>query len=270
MRMMTGWMLLLGATLMLSAGCDEREAEAEAVSAEMIAAQAKAALVQDGEAPSCCPVPDRAEAIATTAPTATEPPAEADPADAGGGGAASATDAASRSSAWTDPADRTPFHLDYTLTDQDGHAVKLADLRGKPMAVTFFFTRCPLPTMCPLIVTTAAKLQEELAEAGLGEDVRLVLISYDPKHDTPAAMKTYGEDRGLAFTNAAMLVPRGEDLRNLIHEFQIGVQYYTDGSIGHFIEMIVIDREGRFVRDYTGGIWDNAAVAADLKKLASE
>lgn len=247
------------AMTVVAVGCDESQAETP-VSAEEIAAKAKGAFAKDGEVPACCALPEKAEIAKPQATATAAPVTETKEAIVEG----------PRASAWQVPADRPAFDLDYTLTDQDGKAVKLADLRGKPIAMTFFFTRCPLPTMCPLIVTTMARLQMQLDQAGLGKDVHLLLVSYDPTHDTPEAMKKYGEDRGLVFTNAAMLRPTPEDLRGLIHEFNIGVKYYTDGSIGHFIELLVLDRDGRFVRDYTGGIWDNAKVADDLARLVAE
>ena len=43
-----------------------------------------------------------------------------------------------------------------------------------------------------------------------------------------------------------------------------------DGTIGHFIEMILIDKQGRFVRDYQGKVWSNDAALEDLKKLLTE
>ncbi len=250
----------LMAMAMVGGGCGESEAQtsAQAVSATEIAAKAKETFAGAGGAlPDCCATEPQKNAKPQALPVAAAP-TEAKPSSG------------PRAGEWAAPAERLAFNLDFTLTDQDGRPVKLADLRGKPMAVTFFFTRCPLPTMCPLIVTTMAKLQEQVAAAGLGDDVRLLLISYDPKHDTPEAMKKYGDDRGLAFTNAAMLCPAPDDLRSLIHEFQIGVQYYSDGSIGHFIELLVLDRDGRFVRDHTGDIWDNAKVAQDLARLVAE
>ena len=67
-----------------------------------------------------------------------------------------------------------------------------------------------------------------------------------------------------------MLRPEPDEFRSLLHEFQIGVQYHPDGSIGHFIELLLIDHQGRFVRDYQGDIWDNAAVLADLARLVDE
>jgi len=115
-----------------------------------------------------------------------------------------------------------------------------------------------------------ANLQRDLEEAGLSEKVKLALITYDPVYDTPGRLKAYGADRGLRFTNAVMLRPGVEQFRQLLHEFQIGVDYRADGSIGHFIELLLIDHAGRFVRDYQGQVWDNVAVLDDLKKLVAQ
>jgi hypothetical protein len=59
-----------------------------------------------------------------------------------------------RASEWLAPDQRTAFDLDHDVTNQDGRAMKLAELKGKPFAVSFLFTRCPNPKMCPLIAET--------------------------------------------------------------------------------------------------------------------
>src|SRR5437764_556946 len=38
---------------------------------------------------------------------------------------------------------------EFELTDQDGRAVALSALKGKVVAVTFIYSRCPLPDYCP-------------------------------------------------------------------------------------------------------------------------
>src|SRR5687768_9380381 len=40
---------------------------------------------------------------------------------------------------------------DAELTDQDGRARRLSNWRGKTTAVTFVYTRCPLPDFCPMM-----------------------------------------------------------------------------------------------------------------------
>ena len=42
---------------------------------------------------------------------------------------------------------------DFALKDQTGATVRLSDLKGEPVAVTFLYTRCPIATACPM--TTA-------------------------------------------------------------------------------------------------------------------
>jgi len=41
---------------------------------------------------------------------------------------------------------------DFDLLDQTGAGVSLASLKGKVVAVTFIYTRCPLPDYCPRMV----------------------------------------------------------------------------------------------------------------------
>lgn len=175
-----------------------------------------------------------------------------------------------RASQWVDPSQRETFDLGFSMTDQDGRSLTLADLLGRPIAMTFIFTRCPNPQMCPLITTAMGRLQNQLEKTSLADQVYLVLLSYDPVFDTPDRLKKYGAQRGLEFTNAYMLRPDPDQFRQLLDEFQIGVHYNPDGSIGHFIELLLIDHQGRFVRDYQGDIWSNAAVLDDLKQLVAE
>ena len=175
-----------------------------------------------------------------------------------------------RVSEWLQPDQRLAFDLDYRMTDQDGVDLTLTDLADTPLAISFIFTRCPNPEMCPLITTTMAHLQDKLNQVGLDDKIKLLLITYDPTYDTPQRLKAYGMDRGLSFTNAKMLRPNPDEFYNLLHEFQMGVNYNSDGSIGHFIELILVDRQGRFVRDYQGHLWDNTAVVDDLSRLVAE
>jgi cytochrome oxidase Cu insertion factor (SCO1/SenC/PrrC family) len=75
---------------------------------------------------------------------------------------------------------------DFALIDQHGHPVRRGDLEGKVWIASFIFTNCP--DECPLMTAEMARLQPDLAQA---QDVRLVSISVDPDHDTPAVLSQY-------------------------------------------------------------------------------
>ena len=82
---------------------------------------------------------------------------------------------------------------DVSLVDQDGRPLRLADFHGKAVAVTFVYTRCPLPEFCPLMMRNL-----QAAEAALVQDLalaartHLLTVSFDPKHDTPQVLRAFG------------------------------------------------------------------------------
>jgi protein SCO1/2 len=83
---------------------------------------------------------------------------------------------------------------DFTLTNQHGRAVSLADLRGQVWIADIIFTRCAGP--CPVMTQRLSGLQARLPA---GEPVQLVTLTTDPDFDTPAVLRQYGERFGADF-----------------------------------------------------------------------
>src|SRR5262245_60639354 len=75
---------------------------------------------------------------------------------------------------------------DFTLTNQDGRAVMLADLRGHAWAADIIFTRCGGP--CPRMTRQMAELQAALPKTS---GAQLVTLTSDPEFDTPEILKKY-------------------------------------------------------------------------------
>src|SRR5262245_38268636 len=80
---------------------------------------------------------------------------------------------------------------DFALTTQDDKPLKLADLRGKVVLVSFIFTTCN--GSCPATTHRMSQVAQTLEKEGLfkGDQVRLLSITLDPKRDTPAALRRY-------------------------------------------------------------------------------
>ena len=66
---------------------------------------------------------------------------------------------------------------DFELTDQQGRPVKLSQFAGKVVAVTFIYTRCPLPDVCPRLSSNFARMQERFG-AQLGRDLVLFSVTF--------------------------------------------------------------------------------------------
>jgi protein SCO1 len=175
-------------------------------------------------------------------------------------------------SPWLDMAGRTRKLPDLSLSDQDGRHYRLADLADRPLAVTFLYTRCRNPNKCPLIASTMAELQEQLEVEGLADQVRLLVVTYDPGHDTPTVLKEYGAQHGFRFGGDLLaLRPELEQRKRLFDALGIRVNFDTRGQVNiHGIQLMLVDRHGRLARSYHTLIWDNARVIDDLQRLVTE
>ena len=77
---------------------------------------------------------------------------------------------------------------DFSLTNQNGRAVSLADLRGHVWVADIIFTRCPGP--CLKMTKQMKALQDALP---LGSPTRLVTLTTDADFDTPPVLKAYAK-----------------------------------------------------------------------------
>ena len=82
------------------------------------------------------------------------------------------------------------YHIpDLKLVDMNGAVISLREGLGgnDPVMLNFIYTSCS--AICPVMSATFHHVQEQLgAERGR---VRMVSVSIDPEHDTPAVLKTY-------------------------------------------------------------------------------
>jgi len=81
----------------------------------------------------------------------------------------------------------------YKFTNELGKSVSLSDFRGQAIALTFFFTRCPIPEFCPRLSRNFEAVQRKLtAMENAPTNWHLLSVTFDPAHDTPEVLRTYG------------------------------------------------------------------------------
>ncbi|MBS1627592.1 MAG: SCO family protein [Bacteroidetes bacterium] len=82
------------------------------------------------------------------------------------------------------------FYLKSDWQNQNGQTIKLNDLRGKTLVVVMIYTSCK--TACPLLVADMKKIEQQIKPNNLNK-VSLVLVSIDPKTDTPERLKEFAK-----------------------------------------------------------------------------
>ena len=81
---------------------------------------------------------------------------------------------------------------DLELLDQEGRRVRFHSdvIQDRLVVIDFIYTRCT--TVCPILSSVFARLQQDLGET-LGREVFLVSISIDPGTDRPERLKAYAQ-----------------------------------------------------------------------------
>lgn len=144
---------------------------------------------------------------------------------------------------------------DFGLTERDGGAIGLEDLRGSVWVADFIFTYCAGP--CPIMSQRMKELQDALEGAGL-HDVRCVSITLDPTRDTPEVLKVYANDYRADAKRWLFLTGAKQQIFDLtLKGFKLAVQDETEEDpIIHSTRFVLVDRRGR-IRGYYEAITDN-------------
>jgi protein SCO1/2 len=154
------------------------------------------------------------------------------------------------------PGDAVP---DASLLDQDGREIKVSGFRGRSLVVSFVYTRCPLPTFCPLTSKKFQILEKSLAaDAARAGRAHLLIVSFDPAHDTPKVLREYGLRYLPAgkdpFARWSFASGKKEEIRRLA-DF-VGLEYSEEkDEIVHNLRTAVVSPEGKLVRLYTDNEW---------------
>jgi protein SCO1/2 len=164
------------------------------------------------------------------------------------------------------PGDAAP---DAAFVDQDAKHLRFASFKGAPVVMTFIYTRCPLPTFCPLMDRHFAKIQHSLeTDPALGR-VHLVTVSFDPANDSPAVLKKHAKRLGADFTRWTFLTGDRDEIDRFAARFGVSVARAMNdpNDITHNLRTVILDGKGNLVKTFTGNDWTPEQVIGDLKGL---
>jgi len=160
---------------------------------------------------------------------------------------------------------------DYEFLDENGDPLKLSDLRGMPVALTFVFSRCPVPEYCPKMMRNFFDVHSRLeADPDAPEDYRLLTISFDSWNDTPEVMKHWGRAYGHRAGQKWSLLT--SETCCTINEIgaNVGLRFgEVNGSYNHNLRTVVLDPDGTIRRIYTDETWSTDELIAEIKAAAS-
>jgi protein SCO1/2 len=155
------------------------------------------------------------------------------------------------------------------FTDEHGQVIHLTDYRGRAVAFTFFFTRCPLPDYCPRMNRNFAEARKLLAaDAKLAGRWQFLSVSFDAQFDSPEILGSYGAlYRGTDTNGWTFAAADKTTLRTLAP--RLDFHYWTEnGTYSHNLRTVVLDPQGRITAQFDGNDWTPAALAEAMRRAA--
>jgi len=164
---------------------------------------------------------------------------------------------------------------DFKLINENGRTIHLAQFKGRVLLLTFIYTRCPLADYCPRMSRNFAEIDKALAaDPTLYKETHMLSVSFDPKYDTPAVLKSYGGAyTGLyvkeRFEHWDFAAPPVDELAAMAQFFCVGVTPGDAGTLTHSLSTVLIGKDGKVRAWYPTNEWTPTDVLAAMKSAAA-
>jgi protein SCO1 len=155
----------------------------------------------------------------------------------------------------------------FQLTDDQGRPIDRDTFRGKPLLLTFIFTRCPVPNYCPRMSANFSALAKATEADAKLRDAKFLSVTIDPEHDTPQILSQYSLSyRGGSSDRWRFATGTREQVSRITEDFSVQVKP-EDGTITHGLATALVDAQGVIRKIWRGNGWTVEEVVAELGKL---
>ena len=169
------------------------------------------------------------------------------------------------------PAEK-PRHplMDATFTNELNQPVRLADFRGQALAITFFFTRCPIPEYCPRLSKNFEEASRKLsAMESVPTNWHFLSVSFDGANDTPAVLKAYGERYNADPRRWSFWTGPPEQVAELARQSDVSFKKGPEGFFEHNFRTLIVSPSGKLQMAFpVGGDLTEAIVSEMLTALS--
>ncbi len=164
---------------------------------------------------------------------------------------------------------------DFTLLNQNGRVIHLAQFRGKLLLMTFIYTRCTFADFCPRMSRNFAELEKDLAgDPTLYAATHLLSVSFDPTYDTPAVLRSYGGAYTGRYTRETFAhwdfaAPSEKLLPAMTQYFDVGITTGDNRALTHSLSTVLIGKDGKVVAWYPSNEWKPEDILTKMKQVAA-
>jgi len=150
-----------------------------------------------------------------------------------------------------------------SLTDQNGRAIALSSLKGRPALVAFIRTQCEGP--CELITANMKQVARSMG-AGFDSEVTMVSITTEPDEDGSRELLAYAKTQGVDSRGWLFLTGAPAEIHRLLALYGVAAE---ERKSDHVLELFLQGPGGAGFRRYSGVATGPETIASDIRKAAS-
>lgn len=150
------------------------------------------------------------------------------------------------------------FNLSSSWKNQNGESLQLKDLQNKTLVVVMIYTSCK--SACPILVSKMKNIESKISRKDI-DNTSLVLISIDPKTDTPARLKEFARNNAMDAPQWIFLTSSEEATQEFANVLSMKYKKISPIEFSHSNIISVFGPDGQLVSQEEGNI--------DVEKVVS-
>jgi len=141
------------------------------------------------------------------------------------------------------------FNLQSEWEKADGTKIKLENLKGKVLVMVMIYTSCK--TACPRLTLDMKEIETKVAHKD-PKDLRYVLISIDPKSDTPEKMREFLKNNKLEDEQWLFIRSSEANTRELANVLAVKYKQISPMDFSHSNIISVFSKDGLLIYQKEG------------------
>ena len=154
--------------------------------------------------------------------------------------------------------DLSIYNLPSKWTNQDGQNLEMKDLKGKVLVMVMIYTSCK--AACPRLVADMRNIEQRIPKK-IKDNVKFVLVSIDPKVDTPNRLKSFSIENKMDGNQWVFLRSSEENTREFAAVLAVNYKKIAPLDFSHSNIISVFNVEGELAYQQEGlGVNSDATI----------
>lgn len=146
-----------------------------------------------------------------------------------------------------------------------GESLTLKKWEGQYLFISFVFTRCPMPEMCPLTMKLTKSLLTAWKKDSDLPKLHVLAVSLEPEYDTPKVLAQYVRSHGLVTSDFTFLTGEPGEISEFCSYFNV-IGIPGGAFLSHNIRSVLLSPNYETLATYDDNQWTAKQVIEALKE----